>query len=334
MFGDPVHQAPVRLLALADARAVRSAIDHHGHDVLGRLARQDRRYFDDFAPKPFKGFAGDWSLTIDLGAIAAGSRAALGLDGWSYWNSSAAVIAAAQAGEALWGPALDVLGTDGRWREATADLGLPAGLPRPVVIDLSPWLGPGEHVIRIRANRTIYIDRAWVARIEADAPFVSGRAPMGLRLTEAPLSGAEQRWLGYPRRTLPDGRLPEVFDYEHVEPQAEWRTASGLLTRYGDVAPLVGATDDRFAVMGHGEEVALSFDASALPAVGPGWQRTWFFFADGYEKGSELYSAHGDTVAPLPWHAMPGYPSAAEHPLDGGDIEYLHDWVTRPAFLR
>jgi Flp pilus assembly protein TadD len=334
MFGDPANRAPVRLLALRDARPIASAVDHHGHDVASRLAREDRRYFDDFAPRPFKGFAGDWSLTIDLGAVEPRVRTALGLDGWSYWNSSAAVIAATQAGETLWGPALDVLGPDGRWREATADLGLPAGLPRPVVIDLSPWLAPGEHVVRLRANRTIYVDRAWVATIEAGEPITSGRSPAGLRVTDAPLSGAEQRWLGYPRRTLPDGRLPEVFDYDHVEPQAEWRTASGLLTRYGDVTPLVGATDDRFAIMGHGEEIALSFDARSLPAVGPGWQRTWFFFADGYEKGSEFYSALGDTVAPLPWHAMAGYPSRTERPLDPGEAEYTHDWLTRPAFLR
>jgi hypothetical protein len=318
-------------MALAHRRPIASAVDHHGDDVSARLAELDRRYADHFEARPFKGFAGDWSLTIDIGNVTAGSRPVLGLDGWSYWNSSAAIIAATQAGEALWGPALDVRGSDGRWRSVTDDLGLPAGLPRPIVIDLSRWLGPREHVVRIRANRTIYLDRAWVADLAADAPIGAEASPGSLRVSEPALVAADQHWLGYPRRVLPDGHLPEVFDYAQIAREAEWHTASGLLTRYGDVMPLLGAVDDRFAVMGHGEEVALSFDARALPPLPPGWHRTWFFFADGYEKGSELYSAMGDTVGPLPWRAMPGYPSPGA-PHEPAHIEYLLDWVTRPSF--
>jgi hypothetical protein len=334
MFGDPAHRVPVRLLGLESRRPVTSAVDHHGHDVSGRLAHEDRRFFDEFSPRPFKGFAGDWTLTLDLGPVKDGERLALGLDAWSYWNSSAAVIAAIQAGETLYGPALDVRGLDGRWREATADLGLPAGLPRPVVVDLSPWLRLGEHVVRVRANRTIYVDRAWVATIASTAPIGSSSAPEGMRVIEMPLAGAEQRWLGYPRRTLPDGHLPEVFDYAHVEREAEWRTASGLLTPFGDVTPLLIVTDDRFVVMGHGEEVALAFDARALSPMLPGWSRTWFFHAVGYEKGSEMYSALGDTVGPLPWRDMPSYPSPMQDPIGPAAIEYAHDWLTRPSFMR
>jgi Flp pilus assembly protein TadD len=334
MFGEPARRVPVRLLGLESRHAVVSAVDHQGHDVSARLASEDRRYFDEFAARPFKGFAGEWSLTIDLGPVATARPPVLGLDGWTYWNSSAAVVAGMQAGETLHGPALDVLGPDGRWREATADLGVPAGLPRPIVIELAPWLRRGEHVVRIRSNRTIYFDRAWVATVRSAAPIESPSAPDGMHVRETPLAGAEQGWLGYPKRSLPDGRLPEVYDYAHVEREAEWRTASGLLTPYGDVSPLVAATDDRFAVMGHGEEVALSFDARSLPALRPGWSRTWFFYAVGYEKGSELYSALGDTVAPLPWHDMPAYPSATQAPIDPSAIEYAHDWLIRPSFMR
>jgi hypothetical protein len=203
-----------------------------------------------------------------------------------------------------------------------------------VVVDLSPWLRLGEHVVRVRANRTIYVDRAWVATIASTAPIGSSSAPEGMRVIEMPLAGAEQRWLGYPRRTLPDGHLPEVFDYAHVEREAEWRTASGLLTPFGDVTPLLIVTDDRFVVMGHGEEVALAFDARALSPMLPGWSRTWFFHAVGYEKGSEMYSALGDTVGPLPWRDMPSYPSPMQDPIGPAAIEYAHDWLTRPSFMR
>lgn len=356
MLGTPEHRHATRLYAVRARRPIATAVDQHGHDVTAALAAEDRRYFDHFTPQPFKGFAGDWAITIDIGERA--MRPVLGLSGWSYWNSSAAIVAATQANRTLWGPELDVRGTDGRWRRATDDLGLPAGLPRTILIDLTPYLRPGEHVVRIRANRTLYFDQAWVGDAEWSGPldpareirhqpdanqriphsssgYSPGPAAGPIRIIEAPLAGAELRWLGYPRRTLPDGRLPEIFDYEHLERTAEWRTASGLLTRYGAVEPLLGATDDRFVVMGHGEEVALRFDGQALPPLRPGWRRTWFFFADGFEKGSELYSAHGDTVTPLPHHAMREYPNAGDSaPVDPEYLQYLVEWNTRPTFMR
>ena len=68
------------------------------------------------------------------------------LTGWSYWNSSASIVAAAQANQTLWGPILEVLDKEGRWRLASSDLGVAAGLPRTIAIDLSGFLHPGEHV--------------------------------------------------------------------------------------------------------------------------------------------------------------------------------------------
>ena len=336
MVGLLSNRRPVRLHALVGRRPLASAIDHHGHDVGDLLAARDRRFFDHFSPRPFKGFAGDWSLTLDLGPQPRGARPMLGLHGWSYWNSSAAVVAAAQAGERLRGPALDVRDASGGWRVATEDLGLPAGLPRPLVIDLAPFLRAGEQVVRIRSNRTIYYDEAWVAFSAGDAALdgQESAAPL-LRQAEAPLQRSTLRWLGYPDRVLPDGRLPERFDYTRIRAHADWGTHAGLLTRYGDVSPLLTAVDDRMAVMGHGEEIALTFDGSRLRPPPPGWRRTWFFYGYGYEKGHEIYSAHADTVGPLPYGAMPGYPppDGSQGPEDPQYLDYLLEWNTRPAFI-
>jgi Flp pilus assembly protein TadD len=331
MLGD-AGSRQVRLYALRDARPVVRATDHEGHDVTAALRVVDRQYVDHFSPRPFKGFAGEWALTLDVGPRQ-GLRTALGLHGWSYWNSSASVVAAAQTGETLHGPALDVLGSDGRWREAAADLGVPAGLPRPVVIELTPYLKPGEHVIRIRANRTVYYDRAWIADIVDDLAIAPGAASGTMQITEAPRRSAELRWLGYPRRILPDGRLPEVFDYDQIESGADWATPAGFLTRYGAVDALLHRRDDRFVVMGHGEEVGLAFSSESLPALPAVRRRTWFFYADGFEKGSELYSASGDSVGPLPYHGMPSYPTN-DRAVGAADISYLLDWNTRPSFMR
>lgn len=333
MRGAP-GSGPVQLFGVASIRQARRVTDHHGHDVGDLLAVADRRSFDHFTPRPFKGFAGAWALTVDLGDIAAEARPVLGLEGWSYWNSSAAVVAASQAGERLWGPTLEVRDLAGRWRLATDDLGLIAGLPRTMAVDLRPYLRPGENVVRIRGNRTLYYDRLWVGEASSVQALGDTSGP-ALPSTMLPTSSASLRWLGYPRRSLPDGRLPDVFDYQRLEPEADWGTHAGWLTRYGDVRALLDAADDRMVVMGHGEEVALRFDGRSLRPLRPGWTRTWFFYANGFEKGYEITSAHAETVDPLPFQGMPGFPfDPTGAPVDPAYLQYQFDWNTRPAFLR
>ena len=109
-----------------------------------------------------------------------------------------------------------------------------------------------------------------------------------------------------------------------------------MLTRYGDVKPLVEKVDDRFVVMEHGEEVVLSFDARPLPPLQEGWKRTYFLYSDGYEKGHEIHSATATTVDPMPFHEMEGYPypgrtASLNTPMHW---EYLLEWNTRPSFMR
>ena len=156
-----------------------------------------------------------------------------------------------------------------------------------------------------------------------------------MRPSEAKLSTADLHWLGYPTRVLPDGRMPEVFDYAHIEPNSEWGTHEGMLTRYGDVRPLLNRADDQFVVMEHGEEVALSFDSRPLPPIPSGWKRTFFLYSNGFEKGYEIYSAKSQTVDPLPFQGMDNYPNDRVRELtDPNYWEYLLDWNTRPSFMR
>lgn len=186
------------------------------------------------------------------------------LHSWSYWNSSASIIAAAQAQQTLGGPTLDVLGTDGKWRVGIEDMGVSAGLPRTILVDLSNVLKRGERVVRMRSNRTLYYDQASVAdavgHLDFGSVFLSN-----VRVTELPLLRGNLRWLGYPKRVLPDGKLPKVPDYQQIEPQSEWGAHAGMLTRTGDVTPLLTKSDDKFVVMNHGEEIALSFEPVKPP---------------------------------------------------------------------
>jgi Flp pilus assembly protein TadD len=336
MVNEPKNRQPIQLLAVKRFHPLAGAKDHHACDVTELLAQADRHYFDDFQLQPFKGFAESWSLTLELGPMTCFLKPVLLMESWSYWNSSAAIIAAAQANQTLWGPILEVRGRDGRWRTGTTDLGVSAGLPRTVVADLSPVLKAGENTVRIRSNRMLYYDRIQVAeyveRMDLDKPETGSKL---MSVTTLPLSSAKLRWLGYPRRVLPGKCFPEIFDYSQIDQQSDWGTHAGMLTRYGEVKPLLRESDDQFVVMEHGEEVALSFDASRLPELRPGWKRTFLFYSDGFTKGYELYSGNSETVEPLPFHAMESYwlPGLA-YPSDETHREYLLEWNTRPSFIR
>jgi tetratricopeptide (TPR) repeat protein len=327
MAGDPAGRTPARIHLVERLRPVAGATDSGGGDATGLLARADRTYFDRFRLTPFAGFAEDWSLALDLGPSPG---KALLLHGWTQWNSSASAIAAAQAKKSLLGPVLEVQGVDGTWRTGLADLGVPAGLPRTMLVDLGGVLRAGERVVRIRTNRTVYFDQALVADAVAVLDLAAPSPIPRVRAVELPLARADLRRLGYPERVLPDGKQPEVPDYSRVDADAEWRTHAGFLTRLGDVAELLRAVDDRFAVMEHGEEVALSFDAAEIGPVPPGSRRTFLLYSNGFEKGRDIHGAHPFTVEPLPFQAMGTYPYRDDAaPADEGWLRYQLEWNTR-----
>ena len=331
MVNDPRNLFPVQLYGVTKIRPIAKATDSYGHDVTPALLKIDRDYFDHFTLLPFKGFAKDWVLKLDLGPLGPGEKPVLLLNSWSYWNSSASIVAASQARKKLWGPVLEVLGVDGKWRMGTDDMGVSPGLPRTILLDLTPYLKPGEQVIRIRSNRTLYYDQILIAnRAESRSMTCSPVEPSLLKTSELPLLSGQLRWLGYPERQLPDGKLPETFDYSHIEEHSEWGTHEGMLTRFGNVAPLLKKVDDQMVVMEHGEEVALSFDSRPLPVLPAGWTRTFFLYSNGFEKGYELHSARSQSVEPLPFQDMGAYPHDRTHSLT--DTEYWdYFWNGIPA---
>src|SRR5208337_2332216 len=95
---------------------------------------------------------------------------------------------------------------------------------------------------------------------------------------------------------------------------------SGKLTRYGDVACLLQADDDRFCVAG-------------LPPLPAGWTRAYVLRAFGYCKDADPLTATSDTVEPLPWRGMPAFPFAAgvTRPARAAHDDYLREFQTRQA---
>ena len=123
---------------------------------------------------------------------------------------------------------------------------------------------------------------------------------------------AELRFRGFSRPTLdPQRKQPEGFDYQRWTPAAPWNPTPGLYTRYGEVGELLAGIDDRLVVMASGDEVRLSFDAAALPPIPAGWRRDFLLLVDGWAKDADANTAFGQSVEPLPFHAMSRYPYPA-----------------------
>jgi hypothetical protein len=272
------------------------AVDEHGHDVLDRIAVEDRRYPDDFSRLPIRGYAASHTLDLDLGP---GSDAAvLLMTGWTDYAFSSDNVAAAQAGLSMSAPSLQVRDASGAWRTAIADIGFPVGRPQTIAVNLAGRFLSGSREVRIVTNMRIFWDRIAVSSPEAGAAKVTRLDPLA----------ADLRWRGFSAEATPDGREPFGYDYARVSAGSPWKVPAGRYTREGDVRPLVRAIDDMFAISRSGDEIAVSFEARALPPLAEGWTRTFLLFAHGYSKEMNPRSATPDTVAPLPFRAMTRYP--------------------------
>jgi hypothetical protein len=119
---------------------------------------------------------------------------------------------------------------------------------------------------------------------------------------------AELRERGFSAEVTPDGREPLRYDYARVQRASSWKLVPGRYTREGDVRELVREGDDVFVISRPGDEIALSFEAGALPPLAKGWRLTFLLHSDGYSKEMDINSATPDTMGPLPFRAMSKYP--------------------------
>ena len=68
---------------------------------------------------------------------------------------------------------------------------------------------------------------------------------------------------------------------------------------------LVTTTDDRYAIMNAGDELALRF--TLAPPVPPGMVRDFVVIGDGWVKDGDFNTTFSRTVLPLPTHASSRY---------------------------
>jgi hypothetical protein len=234
------------------------------------------------------------------------------LTGWTDYAFSTDNIAATQSSLTLTPPVLEAQSTDGTWRTVNADVGIPVGRPQTLALDVTDY---ATRPLRLVTSMRIYWDRIAVADLDAVQPRPVVLAPQD----------AELRWRGFSAEVSPDGREPYGYDYARVSAQSPWKRMPGRYTREGDVRELLRAVDDRFVISRPGDEITLSFDASALPPLPAGMRRTFLLYASGYSKEMDLHSASPDAVAPIPFRAMPHYPYAwpVRYPHEA-DLDRFH----------
>lgn len=303
----------------------RAARDDLRHDVLQALLRRDRVYVDGFS-RDVAGVAETHALDLDFGPNAARSnRAVLVLTGWVDWADGSTFLKAAQTGHPLAPPSLQVKDAAGHWKTVIEDMGMPDGKPKTIAVDLSGKFLSGSREVRIVTNLCVYWDEIFLGN-DVDAPDAL--------IGKVPVVAGDLRFRGFSAAKIDPERLqPEHFIYADVRPASSWNPTPGLYTRYGDVKELLDDVDDRFAILGSGDEVRLQFRADGLPTLRPGWKRDFILKVDGWAKDRDANTAYSQTVEPLPFHGMSAYPYARnEHfPSDAAHERYRREYNTRPA---
>lgn len=301
--------------------APKSAKTSDGRDVLAAITAKDGRYPSDFS-RTMSGVAELHHIDLDFDrGIHDG---VLVLSGWVDWADGSTFLGVAQQGKGgLVPPYLQVKDASGQWRTVLEDMGMPAGKPKTIAVDMNgKWLSKSREV-RIVTNLCVYWDEIFLS---------PGSDVTNVRLNTAPIVSADLQFRGFsPAIIHPERKQPERFQYSGAKPASLWNPTPGLYTRYGDVLELTATVDDKMIVMGSGDEIQLRF--KALPAPPAGWTRDFLLFVDGWAKDRDANTAHGQNTHPLPFHAMSQFPyGASESFPDGPEHQvYQREYNTRPA---
>jgi len=228
----------------------------------------------------YHGLARKHAIVLDLGPFAPDAPVTLVLTGWPDWTSSTVNYAAAQnPALAPMSPRLEVIGADGRWKTVVQDMGLPAGMDKTMLVDLTGAFATDDHRVRITTNLTIYWDQILVGVPRPDVE---------LRRTVLEPAAAELRFRGYSRFRYVKGRV-------------------------GPVRSLLTEADDCYVIFDHGDEVAVEFAADRVPPLPAGWARTFFVHVVGWIKDGDFHTRDSQTVEPLPSLSGAGYPDDEHH---------------------
>lgn len=318
--GGPPH--PEEVLASRALRPMAAAWDGQGRDVTAAVRHRDETYADGYVKSAYQGVATEpWSFTFDLGESPA-APVRLHLDGWIFPADASLNLAVAQRQDLPYLPPRLEMETASGWQTLVPSTGFPAGKTKTLVLDL-PVLPEGVSKLRLVSNLWLHWDRmAWTTQPADKAPRLQAQLLP---------SHADLRFRGYSKEVRLAPNAPHTFDYQRTRTTHRWLPFAGSYTRFGDVRPLLETADDLSVILAPGDEIDLRFDASGLPAVEAGWQRTLFLESHGWDKDADRNTFEAQQVEPLPFRAMSGYPYGADEsfPDTPEHNDYRETWLTR-----
>lgn len=272
-----------------------SALAANGENVLPKIEKLDRRFYDDFKSQNIRGYAETHTLTLNLDDKKGfQGRTVLLLTGWTDYAFSSDNLAASQSGKTLVFPKLQVKNKRGEWQTVIDSIGISVGRPQTLVVDLTGKFLTHSREVRIVTNFKTYWDKISIDTSEQ----------IETKTTELSPNVANLRERGYSEE-IKFGEMIAA-NYDRVLNDGRWKYFSGKFTRIGDVKPLLNEIDDVFVISKTSDELVLSFDA--LPEPPTGRKYTFLLYADGYSKEMDINSGSPDAVLPLPFKQMKKYP--------------------------
>ncbi len=316
-LGIPTHGTRI-LYATRNEHSPLSAVDTNGGNILPKIEKLDRVFYDNFKSLPIRGYAETHDLTLKLDDKKGyNGRTLLLLTGWTDYAFSSDNVAASQSGKSQFFPKLQVKNKLGEWQTVIDSIGISIGRPQTVVVDLTGKFLSDSREVRIETNYKTYWDK--IAVDTSDAANV--------KKIEINPANADLRERGFSVETIVNKMIAP--DYENVVNDGRWKLFAGRFTKTGNVKPLLNQIDDVFMISKTGDELVLSFDA--LPELPVGKKYTFLLFADGYSKEMDINSASPEAVFPLPFKGMTKYPYGSdEHfPMTDDKQKIYDEYLTR-----
>lgn len=310
-----------------NARPPRRVTDNHGNDVTEQIVKNDYRY-----PIPWQGesrmdgVVKEHTFEIDLGDVGDAKTIYLFMTGYLDWpNSSNARSLEQNPDTAFIMPLLQVRNERGEWQTVRNPMGFPAGKLKTVPVDLSNIFLTNDRTIRIVSTVQVHWDRMLVDT----APILDG-----FTVQHYPYRKAELRYGGYARTYSLSEHGPQWYDYTTRYTNSRWDYQRGNFTRYGDITPLLTHFDDMYAIIQHGDEVCVRFDArrdSNPNGEENAGNLTFFLKSVGWVKDLDYSTAYGQTVEPLPFKDMSAYPYGTneDYPWNEERVAWWMEYNTR-----
>jgi hypothetical protein len=296
----PPDIAAFKVHTVHSPRQPLSAFNHRGRDLMPELQKRDDVYARPFDRKFKQGLTEPYHIEFALGDLTGAEDVTLFLTGWIRPTDTSLNIAISQRPdlESTVPPSISVPDASGQWQQVRPFIGFPGGKTKTIAIDLSGIFPTDDYRVRLASSMEIYWDAAF---------FTVDESPVELQINELPLKSAVMRYRGFSKRSPHPRFGPERYDASEISLEPHWPPVLGRLTPFGDVLSLLRKADNRMVTFGAGDAIEVRF-AVSQKTVPRGWKRDFVLHNVGWDKDADLNTVYGQTVNPLPFSGMNGYP--------------------------